>query len=81
MTIQTSWYKSSRSANYNCVETARQWRKSRRSSGTGNCVELADGAHTVLIRDSKHPEGGHLTVSPSAFAGLRSRIMSGSLDR
>jgi hypothetical protein len=40
------------------------WRKSSYSGNESNCVELAyEGA----IRDSKNPDGDHLTVS---LAGL-----------
>lgn len=34
--------------------TSLVWRKSTRSSSTGNdCVEVADAADTMLVRDSK----------------------------
>ncbi|MGW1544259.1 DUF397 domain-containing protein [Streptomyces sp. NPDC002309] len=37
------------------------WRKSSYSMGNGgNCVEVADGAHTVHVRDSKNPDGPEL---------------------
>lgn len=35
-------------------ETSPAWRKSTRSSSTGNdCVEVADAADKILVRDSK----------------------------
>ncbi|MFE4060962.1 DUF397 domain-containing protein, partial [Streptomyces sp. NPDC059096] len=39
------------------------WRSSSFSqSNGGECVEIADGIpHTVPVRDSKTPEGPHLT--------------------
>lgn len=45
------------------------WRKSSRSGSAGdNCVEVSQAADgTVGIRDSKHPDGDVLTVSPVAW--------------
>lgn len=57
--------------------SGREWRKSSRSYGTGNCLEIAAlrGAH-VVVRDSTDPLGPVLRfASPewNAFlAGLRS---------
>ncbi|WP_329522392.1 DUF397 domain-containing protein [Spirillospora sp. NBC_01491] len=54
------------------------WRKSS-YSGTANddvCVELgrlAAGAH-VGVRDSKNPEGGHLSLTPTEFATLITKL-------
>jgi hypothetical protein len=58
------------------------WRKSSYSqtSGTTDCVELADLAQTVGIRDSKHPAGGHLSLSRTALSGLLRRIKAHQLD-
>ncbi|MEU4033279.1 DUF397 domain-containing protein [Streptomyces collinus] len=47
------------------------WSKSSYSSGEGGeCVEVADAAGTVHIRDSKARSGPVLTVTPDAWAGL-----------
>jgi hypothetical protein len=58
------------------------WRKSSYSqtSGTTDCVELADLAQSVGIRDSKHPAGGHLSISRPGLAGLLRRIKDDKLD-
>ncbi|MUL39650.1 DUF397 domain-containing protein [Streptomonospora sp. PA3] len=43
-----------------------QFRKSSYSSSHGqNCVEVADTAGASLVRDSQHPDHGHLAF-PSA---------------
>ncbi|MFA1550789.1 DUF397 domain-containing protein [Actinomadura chokoriensis] len=47
------------------------WRKSSHSGPEqGDCVEVADLSSGVGIRDSKHPDHGHLTLTPKAFAAL-----------
>lgn len=55
-----------------------QWRKSTHSSGVNDehCVELGrlvPGAG-IGVRDSKDPDGGHLTLSIAEFAGLIEQI-------
>lgn len=41
------------------------WRKSRRSGGADNCVEVAVAGNGVIgVRDSKDPDGGVIAVSP-----------------
>ncbi|MEW2383073.1 DUF397 domain-containing protein [Micromonospora sp. NPDC047707] len=51
------------------VDTARvTWRKSTRSNGSGDCVEVADDlAGKVGLRDSKDPSGPVLTFAPTAW--------------
>ncbi|MFC4018919.1 DUF397 domain-containing protein [Micromonospora sp. GCM10011542] len=45
------------------------WRKSTRSNGSGNCVEVADSlAGKVGLRDSKDPAGPVLTFGPKAWS-------------
>ncbi|WUH98785.1 DUF397 domain-containing protein [Spirillospora sp. NBC_00431] len=55
-----------------------RWRKSSQSTqGTsGECVEVAQLTKAIGVRDSKHPEDGHLTLSRSQFADLVLRIKS-----
>jgi hypothetical protein len=47
------------------------WFKSSHStSGSDNCVEVRLTDLATNLRDSKNPESGQLTVTPSAFAAL-----------
>jgi hypothetical protein len=49
-----------------------QWRKSS-SSGTATdeiCVEVARLPEGIAVRDSKHPELGHLALSVEGFAQI-----------
>jgi hypothetical protein len=57
------------------------WRKSSRSTGTGECVEIArPDAPIVGLRDSKNPQAGHLRVSGPAFAAFLDVIKADRLD-
>ena len=56
------------------------WRKASYSGDQGACVELADLATVVGVRDSKDPEGPILTFDRQAVAALTTRIRKGELD-
>jgi hypothetical protein len=65
------WSKSSYSTNDgpDCVEVA--WFKSSYSTNDGaDCVEVSLSAATVLVRDSKDPEGPHLILTPAAWSSF-----------
>jgi Domain of unknown function (DUF397) len=51
-----------------------RWVKSTYSGGEGQCIEWApDHARATdefLVRDSKDPNGPHLTLTREGFAGL-----------
>ncbi|MFD7030140.1 DUF397 domain-containing protein [Streptomyces sp. NPDC059917] len=69
------WHKSSYSAGDggDCLEMA-TWRKSTHSGGDGgNCVEVAEGhghPDLVPVRDSKRPDGPHLTFNGPAWSAF-----------
>ncbi|MEV5573031.1 DUF397 domain-containing protein [Spirillospora sp. NPDC052269] len=61
--------------------SAPKWRKSSHSGGdAGQCVELADMASGVGVRDSKHPEGGFLVLARGDLAGVVALIKCGDVD-
>jgi hypothetical protein len=57
-----------------------RWRKSSYSVNSGNCVELADAGPAILVRDSKHPEAGHLTFTRAELSALIAAARAGELD-
>lgn len=56
------------------------WRRSTYSAGNNNCVELADAGAHVLMRDSKHPDEGHLIFARSELAAFVAAARAGELD-
>lgn len=49
------------------------WHKSSYSSGSQNCVEVAEGEE-VLVRDSQNPDKGTLGFAPNAWSALLGSI-------
>lgn len=47
-----------------------RWRKSSHSGNDANCVELALATPHALVRDSKNPNAGFLTLPTPAFTNL-----------
>lgn len=51
----------------------RMWRKSSFSQGTTNsdCVEVGFTRRSTVLRDSKNPAGGIVSLSPTAWDSFR----------
>lgn len=60
-------------------EAAPAWRKSSRST-SGACVEVAPQRDTILVRDSKDPQGAILTFDRPAFAAFILGVAHGEFD-
>lgn len=60
-----------------CV--ALHWRKSSKSAGTGECVEIAVADQSVLARDSKDLEGPAIEYSPEAWSAFLEEVKATSL--
>jgi Domain of unknown function (DUF397) len=54
----------------------RVWRRSSFSQGTNNtdCVEVAFTRQSRFLRDSKDPDGGNISLSPTAWDSFCSTI-------
>ncbi|WP_083983859.1 DUF397 domain-containing protein [Actinomadura hibisca] len=58
-----------------------EWRKASRSSSTGGeCVEMRRAAGTVGLRDSKDPNGPHVTLALTAARNLLTTIKAESRE-
>ena len=52
------------------ITLTRPWRKSSRSTGGNDCVEVAQTETSCLVRDSKNRGGARLAVRPQAWAAF-----------
>ncbi|MEV1288759.1 DUF397 domain-containing protein [Micromonospora sp. NPDC049679] len=61
------------------LDTARAaWRESTRSNANGACVEVAELAGGVGVRDSKNVTGGLLVLAPSRWRAFIAGVKHGT---
>ena len=57
-----------------------KWRKAKRSKANGACTEVALAAGTIIIRDSKDPQGPVLYYSPESWRSFIGETRMGRFD-
>jgi hypothetical protein len=62
-------------------DTTLTWRKSSRSGAAGHCVEVAEAASAVLVRDSKDVTGPVLAFGAPDWTGFLAGVRAGEFDR
>ncbi len=61
--------------------TGAVWKRSSRSSGGNNCVEVAFVSGIVAIRDSKNPTGPALVFTTPEYGAFVGGVADGELRR
>ena len=56
-----------------------EWHKSSYSQGDTSCVEVKEGPHSVLIRDTQNRELGHLSFSSPEWTSFLQDLKGGAL--
>ena len=60
--------------------TRAAWHKSSRSSGNGNCVEVAVVDEAVAVRDTKDRNGPMLVFTPAEWRAFVAGAKAGEFD-
>lgn len=60
--------------------TGAAWKKSSRSSGNGNCVEVAILTQAVAVRDTKDRSGPTLIFTPAEWDAFLAGAKDGEFD-
>lgn len=55
------------------------WRKSSYSGNRNNCVEVADLPSGAAVRDSQHPDAGHLMFAATEWQAFLAGALSDQL--
>ncbi|GAB3210352.1 DUF397 domain-containing protein [Marinactinospora thermotolerans] len=55
------------------------FRKSSYSASDDNCVEVADLYDATAVRDSKHPDAGHLVFTTTEWSAFLTTLKHGNL--
>lgn len=56
------------------------FRKSTHSGGSGDCLEVAQHASGIFVRDSKDPRGAVLQFTAGEFAAFIAGVKDGESD-
>jgi len=54
-----------------------RWRTSTHSAANGCCVQAAALDDRILVRDSKNPDGPHLSLTRPAWAAFLTEVKTG----
>jgi Domain of unknown function (DUF397) len=73
--VEVRWEKSAASLNNGaCVEVGTEFAA---ACSSGSCVEVGHAAGTVLVRDSKDPNGPVLTFTPDEWDAFTAGVRAG----